>query len=185
MTRPCGFRLWVGLVLVFAAGAAPAQGRGRMQHLDVPYVATPAPAVAEMLRLARVGPHDVVYDLGSGDGRIVVAAVRDFGAKAGVGIDIDLQRVLQGQENARKAGVSDRTQFILGDAFKADFGEATVLTMFLTPRILRELEPRILAQLRPGSRVVSYRFRFDDWKPERAVETEGGQIFLWTVPERR
>lgn len=173
----------LALVLVQAA-SVQAQGRGKMMHLDVPFAATPHAAVAEMLRLAEVGPDDVVYDLGSGDGRIVIAAVRDFAARAAVGIDLDPRRVREGEENAGKAGVADRTRFVHDDIFKADFSEATVLALYLTPRILNEAAPRFLAQLRPGARIVTYRFSFHDWPPARETVLDGQPIRVWVVPER-
>jgi SAM-dependent methyltransferase len=169
-------------IAVVQAAAVQAQGRGKMMHLDVPFAATPHEAVAEMLRLAEVGPEDVVYDLGSGDGRIVIAAARDFGARAAVGIDLDPRRVEEGQENAEKAGVAARTRFLRDDIFKADFSEATVLALYLTPRILNEAAPRFLEQLKPGSRIVTYRFAFRDWIPARETELDGQPIRVWIVP---
>ena len=137
-----------------------------------------------MLRLAKVGPADVVYDLGAGDGRIVIAAVRDFGAKAGIGIDLDPRRVAEGKENAIKAGVASRTRFLQGDAFKVDFSAATVLALYMSARINRELEPRIRAQLKPGTRIVTYRFPIGEWQPVRTIEVGGRSIHLWIVPEK-
>lgn len=179
-------RLAIGLALLAAAAssAASAQKRGHFKRLDVPYAVTPHEGVAAMLRLAGVGPDDVVYDLGSGDGRIVIAAVRDFGAKFAVGVDIDRKRVVEGRMNARQAGVSGRTQFIHGDAFKVDFSEATVLTMFMSSRINTELLPKMKAQLRPGARIVTYRFPIVGWKPRKVVQSEGDDIYLWIVPGR-
>ena len=119
---------WIAVLLACSLAApAEAQRRGRPILLDVPYANTPPRAVTAMLRMTRVGPNDVVYDLGSGDGRIVIAAVRDFGARRAVGIDLDARRVRQGRENAAKAGVAGRVRFVKGDVFKVNFRAATVL----------------------------------------------------------
>jgi cyclopropane fatty-acyl-phospholipid synthase-like methyltransferase len=174
------------LALVLAAPAAvEAERRGTLHPLDAPFVVTPHAAVKKMLEMAKVGPDDVVYDLGSGDGRIVIAAVKDFHAKRGIGVDLDIHRVLQGQENARKAGVANRARFVHGDAFKVDFSEATVLAMYMSPRINAELLPRILAMMKPGSRVVVYRFPVGDWQPVQTASVGGQPIRLWIVPERK
>ncbi len=173
----------IAAVLCLAAPAA-GQSRGRMQPLDVPFVTTPAAAVTAMLRLAGTGPTDTVMDPGAGDGRIVIAAVRNFGAARGIGIDLDPKRVAEAKVAAHRAGVGDRTVFRQGDAFKTDFREVTVLALFMSPRINRELEPRIRAQMKPGSRVVSYRFPIGSWKPEKTVTVGGQPVFLWIVPPR-
>ncbi len=184
MTR-C-FRL-IALALVCLLPAplsdAEAETRGKFKKIDVPFVGTPHEVVAMMLKLANVGPDDIVYDIGSGDGRIVIAAVRDFGAKAGVGVDIDPQRVREGAENAAKAGVSDRTTFIHADAFKHDFSEATALIMFMSTRFTTELLPRMRQLLRPGTRVVTYRFPILGWKPDKVIHHAGDDIFLWIMTE--
>jgi cyclopropane fatty-acyl-phospholipid synthase-like methyltransferase len=179
-------RLFLAALALLIALPAAAQNarRGTLHPLDVPYLGTPHEAVRKMLELAKVGPNDIVYDLGSGDGRIVIAAARDFKAKLGVGVDLDYHRVLQGQENARKAGVADRTRFIHGDAFKVDFSEATVLAMFMSPRINAELMPRILTMMKPGSRVVVYRFPVGNWQPQETAMINDQIIRLWVVPER-
>ncbi len=148
---------------------------------DVPYVPTSPKIVKAMLELAQVGETDVVYDLGSGDGRIVVAAVKDFGARRGAGVDIDAKLVGEAVENAGKAGVAEKTRFVEGDLFEQDFSEATVVTMYLLPEINLRLRPKILA-LKPGTRVVSHRFNMGDWQPEKTVEIEGRKIYLWRVP---
>ena len=148
---------------------------------DVPYVPTSPKIVNAMLELAQVGETDIVYDLGSGDGRIVIAAVKDFGAQRGAGVDIDAKLVGEATESARKAGVAEKTRFIEGNLFEQDFSEATVVTMYLLPEINLRLRPKILA-LKPGTRVVSHRFNMGDWKPEKTVEVEGRKIYLWRVP---
>lgn len=180
ITRKTLLTLCASLVaLVFAATAQAQTARGKLRALDVPFATTPPEAVAAMLQLANVGPADVVYDLGSGDGRIVIAAVRDFGAKAGVGIDLDPKRIAEGKENALKAGVSSQVRFLQGDAFKVDFRAATVLALYMSARINRELEPRFRAQLKPGTRIVTYRFPIGDWQPVRTITVGGQAIRLW------
>jgi len=153
--------------------------------LDVPFFPTPMPVVTEMLRVANVSAEDMVYDLGSGDGRIVIAAARDFGAR-GVGIDIDPQRVWEATHNARKAGVADRVRFLQGDIFKADIREATVVTLYLLPSVNFQLRPKLLRELRVGTRVVSHNYDMADWKPEKTitVTVSGSQhtIYYWVVP---
>jgi SAM-dependent methyltransferase len=150
---------------------------------DVRYEPSPLPVVRDMLQLASVGPRDVVYDLGSGDGRIPIMAAKTFGAR-GVGIDIDPTRVAQARENAREAGIGDRVSFRNEDLFDADFSDATVVTLFLSRDVNRRLRPILLRQLRPGTRVVSYWHDMGDWEPDRAVPTERAMIYLWTIPRR-
>jgi SAM-dependent methyltransferase len=151
---------------------------------DVDYVTTPQSVVRQMLRLAEIKPHDVVYDLGSGDGRVVITAAAEHGAR-GVGIEIDPKLVARARENARLAGVADRVEFREADLFQSDFSEATVVTLYLLPKLNLELRPKILA-MRPGTRVVSYRFDMKDWKPDRQVSLgDDDVIYLWVVPERQ
>jgi ribosomal protein L11 methylase PrmA len=136
-----------------------------------------------MLRLAGVGKGDVVYDLGSGDGRIVIAAALRYGAR-GVGIDIDPARIAEGERNARAARVADRVRFVRADLFEADIAAATVVTLYLLPRVNQRLRPKLLAELKPGTRVVSYGFDMGDWPPERTVDVGSSTVYLWTVPRR-
>ena len=136
---------------------------------SIPYVATRNDAVRDMLWLADVGEEDVVYDLGSGDGRIVIAAVRDLGARRAVGIEIDPERILESRENARKAGVTDRVEFIQGDVFASDFRQASVVTLFLGHRPNIKLRWKILNTLKPGSRVVSHQFGMGEWQTDKAL----------------
>ena len=152
--------------------------------LDVPFVPTPNDVVAGMLRLANVKSGDVVYDLGCGDGRIVIAAARRAKGVRAVGIDIDPRRIADAEENARKAGVADRTRFIREDLFKADLREATVVTLYLLPSLNVRLRPKLLAELSPGTRIVSHGFDMGDWKPVRAERAGTSDIYLWIVPER-
>lgn len=151
---------------------------------DVPYVPTKPEVVDAMLRLANVTKSDVVYDLGCGDGRIVIAAAKDYGA-SGVGIDIDSERIKEANENARKAGVTDKVKFIEGDLFEQDFSRATVVTLYLLPTINLKLRPQLLEQLKPGTRIVSHSFDMGDWKPEKTINVAGSVIHFWTVPEKK
>ena len=165
------------------AGCGPIFARGG----DVPYVQTPAPVVEAMLALAEVGPDDVVYDLGAGDGRIVIAAARWRGAR-GVGIEIDPDLVRQARLAAERAGVADRVRFETRDLFTADLRAATVVTLYLSPDLNARLRPRLLAELRPGARIVSHQFPMADWTPSRTVRlTVDGRehvLYLWIVPAR-
>jgi SAM-dependent methyltransferase len=170
----------LALVLVGAAGCL-------YPGAEVPYVQTPYEVVDEMLRLAVVGPGDVVYDLGSGDGRVVIAAARDFGAR-GVGVEIDPKLVAESTESARRAGVADRVTFRVGDLFQTDLTEATVVTLYLSPELNLRLRPKLLRELRPGARIVSHDFDMGDWAPVRTVRVHvrerGSQLRLWIVPRQ-
>lgn|SRR5690554_3624666 len=150
---------------------------------DVGYVPTRTPVLNAMLRLADVQPTDVVYDLGSGDGRIVIAAAQEYGAR-GVGIDIDPRRIEEANENARKANVTDMVEFRQADLFESDFSEATVVTLYLLNTLNEKLRPLLLEQLKPGTRVVSHAFEMGDWEPDHIREVDGTRIFLWTIPEK-
>jgi SAM-dependent methyltransferase len=152
---------------------------------EVPYVQTPAEVVTEMLRLAGVNGNDLVYDLGSGDGRLVIAAARDFGAR-GVGIEIDPHLVAQSAESARRAGVADRVKFRAADLFDTDLSDATVVTLYLSPELNLRLRPKLLRELRPGSRIVSHDFPMGDWTPQHTINVPTrdrvSKVFLWVVP---
>ena len=153
----------------------------------MPYVQTPERVVHEMLALAAVRPDDVVYDLGAGDGRIVIAAARWRGAR-GVGIEIDPDLVRQARRDAERAGVADRVRFEAADLFAAPLGDATVVTLYLSPELNARLRPRLLAELRPGARIVSHQFPMADWRPAQTVTltVEGREhvLHLWIVPPR-
>lgn len=156
--------------------------------LDVPYVPTHEKVVDEMLSMAEVKGNDVLYDLGSGDGRIPITAAQRFGTR-GVGIDLNPQRIKEANENAQKAGVTDKVKFIQGDIFKEDFSEATVVTLYLLPEVNLKLRPQIL-NMKPGTRVVSHNYDMGDWKPEKSkeVETPDGTthyVYFWRVPEKK
>ncbi|MCZ7566858.1 MAG: class I SAM-dependent methyltransferase [Burkholderiales bacterium] len=155
------------------------------RQLDVPYVPTRQAVVEEMLKLAGVSANDVVYDLGCGDGRIVVTAARQHGAR-GVGIDIDPERISEAKYIANRVGVGDRVTFLVGDLFEADIREATVVTLYLLPEVNRRLKPKLLRELAPGTRVVSHDFAMGrDWPPERTVRLGRDTIYLWTIPPQR
>ena len=147
---------------------------------DIHYVPTSAGVADAMLKLARVASTDVVYDLGSGDGRIVIAAAKKYGAR-GVGVELDGELIKDAIRNAQKAGVSDKVTFIQGDLFKADLSDATVVTLYLSNSINMRLRSLLQQRLRPGSRVVSHRFDMGDWKPDATVRLEGTTIHLWTI----
>ena len=170
--------LALAAALVLAAPAA-----ARAQQPDVIYVPTPYEVVDEMLRLANVRKGDVLYDLGSGDGRIPVTAAKKFGIRA-VGIDIDPQRIKEATENAKKHGVGKLVTFKQEDLFKTDFKDATVVTLYLLPDLNVKLRPRLLSELKPGTRIVSHQFDMGTWQPERKVELNGRVVYMWTVPPR-
>jgi SAM-dependent methyltransferase len=171
-------RMLAGLFLACVGVLAVAYVQG--QNLDVVYVPTPRETVDRMLEVAEVGPKDYVIDLGSGDGRIAVAAGR-LGARA-LGVDLDPSRIRDAELNAQRARVTDRVSFRLQNLFETDFSEATVLTMYLLPSINMKLRPKILG-LRPGTRVVSHDFTMGDWKPD-LTETTNWRIHFWVVPAR-
>jgi hypothetical protein len=152
---------------------------------DSPYVATPEGIGVEMLRIAGVGRTDVVYDLGSGDGRLVIAAARDFGARA-VGVELDPVLVQTSRERAELAGVADRARFLWQDLFATDLGEASVVALYLREDVNLRLQPKLLQELSPGARVVSHDFRMGAWVPDRVEEIRGPSrvhtIYVWTVP---
>ena len=174
-------RLLLAVVLTICSNGALAQAQ---HYPDVIFVPTPQEVVDKMLELGKVGSGDVLYDLGSGDGRIPVTAAKRFGIRA-VGIDIDPQRIQEANENAKKNGVARLVQFRQEDLFKTDFSEATVVTLYLLPDLNVKLRPRLLAELKPGTRIVSHQFDMGKWKPDRTVELNGRTIYLWTIPERK
>jgi Methyltransferase domain len=149
---------------------------------DVPYVPTPEAVVDAMLKVAKVGKNDVLYDLGSGDGRIVNTAAQKYGTR-GIGIDIDPQRIQEANENAKKAGVTDRVRFVQQDLFNTNFSEATVVTLYLLPEINLRLRPKLLKELKPGTRIVSHAFDMGDWKPDQTLNVDGKTIYYWVVPK--
>jgi hypothetical protein len=181
-------------VLRFAAVALAALAIAPARALEprVPYVPTPQEVVDRMLEVAKVGPHDYLIDLGSGDGRIVVTAATKFGTR-GFGVDLNPERIRESNENARRAGVTEKVAFYQRDLFETSLGSATVITMYLLPQVNVELRPRLL-DLKPGTRLVSHDFDMGDWKPDQYIKMEaqakyggaGGtsEIYLWIVPAR-
>lgn len=151
--------------------------------LDVPYVPTPQPVVDEMLRLGKVKKGDFVIDLGSGDGRIVISAARDHGAR-GMGVDLNPERIQEANANAKAAGVTDKVEFRQGDLFEQDLSKADVVTLYLLPSVNERLKPKLLRELRPGTRVVSHSFDMGDWQPTQTVQVEGRTVYLWIIPEQ-
>ena len=149
---------------------------------DVPYVPTPQVVVDKMLEVAAVTKGDVVYDLGSGDGRIVITAAKKYGVR-GVGVDIDPERIKEANANAIQAGVVGHVKFIEQDLFKTDLKEASVVTLYLLPEVNLRLRPKLWSELKPGTRVVSHAFDMGDWKPEKTIEVEGRTIYYWVIPK--
>jgi SAM-dependent methyltransferase len=170
------------LVTVSALAAAPGYPQDTRTP-DVIFVPTEQAAVDEMLRTAKVSKDSVVYDLGCGDGRIVITAATHYGAR-GVGIDIDPERIRESQQNARAAGVSDRVKFIQKDLFQTDFHEATAVMLYLSSAVNVRLRPILLRQLKPGTPVVSHDFLMGDWQPDEFNPVNGAAILLWIVPAR-
>ena len=172
------------LATLLLAASASAQPAARTQVPDVIYVPTPYEVVDEMLRLAGIKESDVLYDLGSGDGRIPVTAAKKYGIRA-VGIDVDPVRIEEAKENAKKNGVANLVQFRQEDMFRARLGEATVVTLYLLPDLNVRLRPKLLAELKPGSRIISHQFDMGTWRPQKRIERNGRTIYLWTVPTRK
>lgn len=151
--------------------------------LDVPFDPSPQEVVDRMLQIAQVNQSDLLYDLGSGDGRIVITAAKKYGAR-GIGIDLDPRRVAEARANAKAAGVEDRTRFAVGDLFKTDFSDATVVTLFLFRHVNLELRPQLWRQLKVGTRVVSHLWNMgQDWPPEKTEVVNGRAIYYWTITE--
>lgn len=170
------------LLFVLMAGTSRIAAAQR-PTLDVPYVPTPQTVVERMLVLAKVGKGDVLYDLGSGDGRIVITAAKRYGAK-GVGIDLDPARIREARENASKAGVDGQVRFIAGDLFKADLSDADVVTLYLLNSVNRDLRPQLWRQLKVGTRVVSHAFDMGaEWPPEKTEVVDGSTIYVWTISD--
>jgi SAM-dependent methyltransferase len=177
-------QLLAGLLLVVSSAFA--------QDVDVPFIVTPDNVTRELLKLADVKASDYVIDLGSGDGRIVIVAARQFGAR-GLGVEIVPELVEKSRDNARRAGVADRAEFRVQDLFATDLSKATVITMYLLPEVNLQLRPRLLA-LKPGTRIVSHDWDMGDWKPERVITVDApdkpigrekvSRLYLWTVPAR-
>jgi ribosomal protein L11 methylase PrmA len=185
MRKPVTMR---ALAVAFAIVLTPAvpgiaqQAAAPQRTPDVIFVPTPTAVVDAMLKLAKVTPSDVVYDLGSGDGRIPIAAAKAYGAR-GVGIDIDPERVREATQNARAAGVADKVTFVAEDLFTADISPATVVTLYLLETLNLRLAPRLMKELKPGTRIVSHAFDMGDWKPQQTLTVNGRPIYLWIIPQ--
>jgi hypothetical protein len=172
------------------AGVAMAASPAYAQVSDVPFVPTPPKVVDVMLGIAKVGPSDYVIDLGSGDGRIVIAAAKKYGAR-GLGVDIDGALVDTARREAQRQGVSDKVEFANRNLFITDISDATVVTMYLFPRVIMQLRPRLLRELKPGTRIVSHEFALDEWQPDAKVTVPVpdkpygapySEVYLWIVP---
>jgi SAM-dependent methyltransferase len=184
--RPGAFILALTLLGACAGPSSrPTDGSSPGTALAGLWVPSPPEVIAAMLKLARVTPTDVVYDLGSGEGEIVIEAARRYGVRA-VGVELDRERIENARKNAAAAGVTERVMFIEQDLFAADIGDATVVTLYLFPELTKRLKPKLLRELRPGTRIVSHDFGLDDWVPEQTVEVPLDRIrrvYLWTVPQ--
>jgi SAM-dependent methyltransferase len=176
--------LAAGLATAASMAAAPAGAQqAKPPTPDIHFVPTPTAIVDAMLKLARVTATDVIYDLGSGDGRIVITAAQKYRAR-GIGVEIDPELIKKASKNARKANVADHVTFLQADLFKTDLSEASVVTLFLSPSINRRLEAKLKRELKPGSRIISHRFPIDDWAPDEEVEVKGTHVYLWNIPPR-
>jgi 2-polyprenyl-3-methyl-5-hydroxy-6-metoxy-1,4-benzoquinol methylase len=188
MKRKTWMFAFVIAVAALPAVAAQAQGTTAAERPsrtpDVIYVPTPQPVVDAMLKMANVRKGDVLYDLGSGDGRIPVTAAKRYGVRA-VGIDIDPERIAEANANAKAAGVTDLVTFRNADLFASDFSEATVVTLYLLESLNEKLRPKLLRELKPGTRIVSHAFRMGEWEPQQTQEVDGRMIYFWTVPPRK
>jgi len=178
-----GAQIFAGLFSLLLAGI-PLAAQEQEVRKDVPYVPTPPEVVEAMLKLGDARSGDIHYDLGCGDGRIVVMAVQKFGAARGTGYDIDPQRIKEANENATQAGVTDKVKFIIGDLFAADFRDASIVTLYLLPAVNLKLRPKLLKDLKVGSRIVSHQFDMGDWEPDKKIEIGWRTVYMWTVTEK-
>ena len=173
------FTIAVSSGLMLAQPQAPA---GQLRAPDVVYVPTPQEVVDAMLELAQVKSTDVIYDLGSGDGRIPITAAQKYGAR-GVGIDINPERTKEANDNLKKANVGDKVKFLTADLFETNISEATVITLYLLPTLNEKLRPKLFRELKPGTRVVSHAFSMGDaWPPEKTLNVNGRTVYFWTIP---
>ncbi|HEV3333616.1 MAG TPA: methyltransferase domain-containing protein [Bryobacteraceae bacterium] len=168
-----------GLLICVVEG----QGPPKQVQINTPYVPSPPEIVGVMLDLAKVTSGDTVYDLGCGDGRIVISAAKKYGAR-GVGIDINPARIEEARNNARSDGVADLVNFEVRDLFDADVRKATVVALYLLPEVNLRLRPRLLRELKPGTRIVSHSFDMGEWKPDKEKVVDGDHVYLWTIPEQ-
>jgi ribosomal protein L11 methylase PrmA len=173
----------VGLVASAPSALAQATQEAPNRRPDVIFVPTPEEVVEAMLQVANVTKNDIVYDLGSGDGRIPVTAAKKYGAR-GVGIDIDPQRIKEANENVAKNNVGHLVRIMNADLFTTDISEATVVTLYLLPSLNVKLMPKLMKELRPGTRIVSHAFDMGDWKPEKELDVNGRKVYYWTIPKK-
>ncbi|HEX2830410.1 MAG TPA: methyltransferase domain-containing protein [Burkholderiales bacterium] len=164
-------------ILLSQAATAPVR-----RSPDVIFVPTPNEVVEKMLEMAKVTAKDTVYDLGCGDGRIVITAAQKYGCRS-VGIDIDPKRIQEATANAKAAKVTDKVKFVEADLFESDISEATVVTLYLLTRLNEKLKPKLLKDLKPGTRVVSHAFDMGDWKPEATASVNATTVYLWRIPK--
>ncbi len=193
---------WAATLILLAAGsgagaqtvtqqAAPQQAAPPtataakpLRSPDVIYVPTPPEVVDAMLKVAKVRQGDVLYDLGSGDGRIPITAVQKYNVTRATGIEINPERIVEAEQNLKTAGVGDRVRFRNEDLFEANFSDATVITLYLLPALNVKLLPKMLKELKPGTRVVSHAFAMGDWKPEQTLDIGGRSVYFWTIPAK-
>jgi precorrin-6B methylase 2 len=179
------FRPLVACVFFIGVTAMPGvaqQGAG-LRTPDVIFVPTPQEVVDAMLKMAKVTKNDVIYDLGSGDGRIAITAAKVYGARA-IGIDIDPVRISESNAAAKAAGVTDKVTFLNQDLFTTDISQATVVTLYLLPSLNEKLKPKLMKELKPGTRIVSNSFDMGDWKPEQTQTVDARTIYFWTIPKK-
>jgi ribosomal protein L11 methylase PrmA len=183
-TRVLAFALILSVASVPSALAQAATTQeATTRRPDVIFVPTPEEVVEAMLQVANVTKNDIVYDLGSGDGRIPVTAAKKYGARA-VGIDIDPQRIKEANENVAKNNVGDKVKILNADLFTTDISEATVVTLYLLPSLNVKLMPKLMKELKPGTRIVSHAFDMGDWKPEKELDVNGRKVYFWTIPKK-
>src|SRR5688500_8799409 len=184
MLRPAVFASLLLAVAVSACAQTATQQapQKQLRSPDVSFVPTPPDVVDAMLKVAKVGKGDVLYDLGSGDGRIPITAAQKYGIARGIGIDINPERIKEANENVAKARVGDRVRFINADLFEEDLGEATVITLYLLPELNLKLLPKLLKELKPGTRVVSHAFDMGTWRAARALKVGERSVYFWTIP---
>ncbi|MFN7939748.1 MAG: 50S ribosomal protein L11 methyltransferase [Bryobacteraceae bacterium] len=174
--------LSLAIALTLPLGFLPVPAAAQFnENLDVPYVPSPQEVVDAMLKLAGVKGGDTVIDLGCGDGRIVVTAVKKFGAARAIGYDLDPERIKEANDNAKENGVSAKVKFVEKNLFDADIKEANVVTLYLLPGVNEKLKPRLLKELKPGTRIVSHSFSMGDWQPVKQEDIGGRRIYLWIV----
>jgi predicted O-methyltransferase YrrM len=182
--------LAIGLTALSPSGGQTQQlqqstdGGSQLRSPDVVYVPTPYEAVDAMLKVAKVGKSDIVFDLGSGDGRIPIMAVQKYNAQRAVGIDINPVRIKEAEANLKAANLGDRVRFLNEDLFEAKISDATVVTLYLLPSLNLKLLPKLLNDLKPGTRIVSHAFDMGSWKPEQTLKADGSTIYFWTIPAK-